>query len=517
MTRILELHRRGALRGALGLAALAAVQPAHAQGFVLGFRRYPFTLGVASGDPAPDGVVLWTRLAPEPMAPLGGLPASPIEVVWEIAADERFATIVQTGGVIARPELGFAVHAEIVGLQPARPYFYRFRAGREVSPTGRTRTAPAADAAPTRLRFAHAGCQHYEPGHFNAWRHVAEEADLDLVFHYGDYIYEARGRLPGQPGWGPTPVRTHEGDETLTLDDYRARYAQYKLDPDLAAAHAAHPFAMSYDDHEVDNNWAGEVPEDGVPPAVFVLRKAAALQAWYEHMPVRRSMLPRGPDIIAYRRLRFGRLAEFHLLDTRQFRDDQPCGDGFNKPPCEAVARPDAQMLGQSQERWLLDGVAASGATWQVLAQQVMMMPLPLPGGINMDQWDAYPAARTRLLAGLVERRIGNPVVLTGDVHAAWAGGLRLDERTVATEFVATSITSGGDGGETRAGVEGLLARGPHLGYFNDRRGYCLHEATGERLTTTFRVVPFVSRPGAPREDRGRFVVEAGRPGVTPA
>lgn len=525
MSRILELHRRGALRGALGFAALAAVQPARAQG--LGFRRYPFTLGVASGEPWPDGFVIWTRLAPEPLAPLGGMPTAAVELRWEVGTDERLANVVQRGTALARPELGFAVHVEVGGLEPARPYWYRFRVGNEASPIGRSRTAPALDAAPARLRFVQAGCQHLEHGWFTAWRHIAEEPDLDLVFHYGDYIYEYRGRQPGQPGWGPTPVRTHVGDEIVTLDDYRARYAQNRLDPDLAAAHAAHPFAVTFDDHEVDNNWAAGISEEdggerfpvAVPPEVFALRQQAAFQAWYEHMPLRRAAIPRGPAIAAHRRLRFGQLAEFHLLDTRQYRDDQPCGDGFNKPPCTAVARPDAQMLGQAQERWLLDGVAGSGATWQVLAQQVMMSPLALPSGINMDAWDGYPAARTRLLRGLAERRIVNPVVLTGDVHTAWAGQLRAapDGPVVATEYVATSISSGGDGGETRPGVDALMARNPDLRYFNDRRGYCLHEASAARLETTFRAVPYVSRPGAPREDRGRFVVEAGRPGPVAA
>jgi alkaline phosphatase D len=527
--RILDLQRRGLLRGALGLAALAAVQPrtaARAQTAPpgLGFRSYPFTLGVASGEPVPDGVVIWTRLAPEPLAPMGGLPHAALAVDWEVAEDDRFARITRSGTALARPELGFAVHVEVAGLAPARPYWYRFRAGRETSPVGRTRTAPAADVAPARIRFAQAGCQHYEHGLYTAWRHIAEESELDFVFHYGDYIYEYRGVVPGQPSWGPT-VRSHAGDEIQTLDNYRARYAQYRTDPDLQAAHAAHPFVATFDDHEVDNNWAGgNSEEDGgarfplaVPPEVFALRTQAAFQAWYEHMPLRRTALPRGPAIQAYRRLRFGRLLDLHALDTRQYRDDQPCGDGFNRPACEAVQRADAQMLGAAQEAWLLEDVARPGAaTWQVLAQQVMMSPLALPNGINLDSWDGYPAARTRLLRALAERRVTGAVVLTGDVHAAWAGELRaeVDGPVVATEFVATSISSGGDGSEMRSGVEEVLRRNPHLRFFNNRRGYCLHEATAERLEVTYRAVPYVTRPGAPREDRGKFVVEAGKPGM---
>ncbi|WP_431270429.1 alkaline phosphatase D family protein [Dankookia sp. P2] len=523
---ILDLHRRGLLRGALGLTALVVAQPAGAQPV---FGRYPFRLGVASGDPWPDGMVLWTRLAPDPLAPLGGMPVAAVPVGWEVAGDDRFASIAARGTTWARPELGFSVHVEVAGLQPGRPYWYRFRAGAEVSPTGRTRTAPAPDAAPARLRFLNAGCQHLEHGWFTAWRHAASEEDIDFVFHYGDYIYETRGRVPGQPGWGPPqPVRTHAGEEVQTLEDYRRRYAEYHLDPDLAAAHAAHPFVCSFDDHEVDNNWAGAVSEeDGlsarhpvlVPPEVFALRKAAAFQAWYEAMPVRAALLPRGPEITAYRRLRYGRLLDLHVLDTRSFRDDQPCGD-VTGPPCAAVARPEAQMLGAVQERWLLEGLGQ--ATWQVLAQQVMLMRREFPrGAISMDKWDAAPAARARLLQGLRDRGVANAVVLSGDVHNAWAGTLRLDpldeaSPAVATEFTGTSITSEGDGSEVLASTPEVLRRNPHIAHFHNRRGYTLHEATPARMEVTFRAVPYVMRPDAPREDRGRFVVEAGRPGVTP-
>jgi alkaline phosphatase D len=526
---ILDLHRRGLLRGTLGLAALAAIQPrpARAQSpAVPAFARDPFALGVASGEPAPDGVVIWTRLAPDPLAPMGGMPHAALAVDWEVAEDERFARVAARGTALARPELGFALHVEVAGLAPARPYWYRFRAGAAESPVGRTRTAPAPDAMPARLRLLHAGCQHYEHGHFTAWRHAAEEEAIDAVFHYGDYIYEYRGTPPGQPSWGPT-VRLHAGDEIHTLDNYRARYAQYRMDPDLQAAHAAHPFIVTFDDHEVDNNWAGGISEEdggarrpvAVPPEVFALRLQAAFQAWYEHMPLRPSALPRGPAILAHRRLRFGRLLDLHALDTRQYRDDQPCGDGFNRPACEAVARPDAQMLGAAQERWLLDGVARPGAAvWQVLAQQVMMAPLALPNGINMDSWDGAPAARARLLQGLAERGVTGAIVLTGDVHSAWAAELRAGPEgpAVATEFVATSVTSGGDGGEARAGIEEVLRRNPHQRFFNNRRGYCLHQATADRWEVTYRAIPFVTRPGAPREDRARFVVEAGRPGLGP-
>ena len=518
---ILALHRRGALRGALGLGALAALRPARAQIGQPVFRAWPFTLGVASGDPLPDGVVLWTRLAIDPLAPMGGLPHVAFPVGWEVAEDERFRRVVQRGIELARPETGFSVHAEVNGLAPARAYFYRFLAGRETSRIGRTRTAPAAGAAPGRLRFVSAGCQHLEHGHFTAWRHVAEEADLDFVFHSGDYIYEYRGVQPGEPSWGPS-VRSHIGDEIHTLDQYRQRYAQYHADPDLTAAHEAHPFIMSFDDHEVDNDWAGAISEEAgrppfpvaVPPEVFALRKQAAFQAWWENMPLRRAQLPRGPEITAYRRLDYGRLARLHVLDTRSWRDDQPCGGTpANQRPCEELNRAEQHMLGAAQEAWLMDGLG--DATWQILAQQVLVMPRELPGDlVNVDKWDGTPAARERLLRGIADRRLGGAVVLTGDSHNAWVGDLKLGEAVVATEFAATSITSLGDGSETLASTPELLSRNPHLHFHSARRGYSLHDATAQRMSVTQRVVPYVTRPGAPREDRGVFVTEAGRPGI---
>jgi len=524
---ILDLSRRGLLRGAGGLAALAALSPAARPALAQPlFRAFPFTLGVASGEPMPDGFVIWTRLAPEPLAPDGGMVRAALAVAWEVAEDERFSRVLAGGEAIARPELAHAVHVEVAGLAPGRPYHYRFRAGREVSATGRSRTAPEAGHAAARLRFAFAGCQHYEHGHFTAWRHIAAEPDLDFVFHYGDYIYEHRGRAPGQPGWGPL-VRPHLGEETITLPDYRQRYAQYRLDPDLQAAHAAHPFLPSYDDHEVDNNWAGEISEEdggarfpvAVPPEVFVLRKAAAFQAWYEHMPLRRAAMPRGPDITAYRRLDFGALARVHVLDTRQFRDDQPCGDGV-KAPCPAVFRPEAQMLGAAQEAWLLGGLADSPARWNILAQQVPMMPRDLGGGrLSMDKWDAYPAARERLLGGIVQRGVANPVVLSGDVHVALAASLhrRADGPAVASEFTATSAASAGDGSDTTQAGQELLGRNPHIGFFHARRGYCVSEASAQRMTTEYVALPFVTRPDAPRETAARFVVEAGEAGIRTA
>jgi alkaline phosphatase D len=521
---ILDLSRRGLLRGATAAAALAAIMPAASRRSVANpvFHAYPFSLGVASGDPLPDGVVLWTRLAPDPLGG-GGMPRMAVELRWEVAEDERFARVVRQGTALARPELGHSVHVEVEGLAPARVYHYRFRAGRETSPVGRTRTAPAADVMPDRLRYVAAGCQNWESGLFTAWDGVAREADLDFVFHYGDYIYEyrTRGNLPGVG----EAVRQHNSEELYTLTDYRNRYALYKSDPALQRAHQAHPFLHSYDDHEVDNNWAGIHSEEneperfahGVPPEIFALRKQIAFQVWYESLPLRRAQLPSGASITAYRGLRWGRLGDIAVLDTRGFRDDQPCGDG-TRPPCAAVANPDAQILGAAQERWLFDRLARSPAVWKLLGQQVPLMRRDFGTTepvLAMDKWDAYPAARTRLFRHVLDAGVKNLAVMTGDVHQSWVGTLRLDfadesSPVVGHEFIATSISSNGDGSEIVPQTERMLRRNPHIAWFNNRRGYALHEATPVRLEVTCRGVDYVSRPGAPVVDKARFAVEAG-------
>jgi alkaline phosphatase D len=510
-----RLTRRSFLAGSASFAA-AAWLSTRSHGAVTArpsFPANPFSLGVASGDPTPDGVVLWTRLAPRPLEVGGGMPREPVEVRWEVAEDDAMRRVVRHGTAIARPEWAHAVHVEADGLRPDRWYWYRFVAGSAASPVGRTRTLPAAEALPARLRFAFASCQKYEIGYYTAYEHMARE-DLDLVVHLGDYIYEK--------GDGNGAVRPHGTPEIFTIDDYRRRYALYKSDPALQAVHAMAPWIVTWDDHEVSNNYAAAISEkpDSVSTADFLRRRAAGYQAYFEHMPLRRSALPSGPDMLLHRRLEFGRLVNFHVLDTRQYRTDQPQGDGL-KPPSPVLLDPRGTILGERQRTWLFDGLERSTATWNALAQQVMVAAVDRAPGrdvaYSMDKWTGYEFERRRLLAHLRDRRIGNPVVLTGDIHENWAHELpgdpeRPDAAPVAVEFVGTSITSSGDGAEKPAYLDTVLAENPGVKFHNDERGYVRCEVTPQAWRTEFKTVPFVTRRGAPLHTRGTFVVEAGKP-----
>jgi alkaline phosphatase D len=510
-----RLDRRSFLTVSTSLAA-AAVWSTRALGVVqrkITFSADPFSLGVASGDPLPDGVVLWTRLAPLPLEG-GGMPAEAIAVDWQIADDEAMSKVVRRGTTLATPDWGHSVHVEVDGLKPGRWYWYQFRAGDATSPKGRTRTAPPADSMPVNLRFAFASCQHFEQGYFTALEHMARE-DLDLVFHLGDYIYEYAGK--------DKQVRKHAGAELDSVEDYRNRYAQYRMDAALQAAHAAAPWIVTPDDHEFDNNCAGDVSEEkGVSPEAFLQRRARAYQVYYEHMPLRRSTLPDGPDMLLYRKIAFGRLAEFLVLDTRQYRTDQPCGDG-NKPPCAGVYDPLGTLLGARQRGWLQGRLASSQARWNVLAQQVMMARVDrTPGPVvaySMDQWPGYENERRYLLKYLDERKIANPVVLAGDIHSNWANDLVIDfdgdgSRTIAAEFVGTSISSGGDGTAAPRGLERLLAENPFVKFHNAERGYVRCQVGQGLWRTDYQTVEYVSRPGAPLVTRASFVIEDGKPGL---
>ncbi|MFF5972379.1 alkaline phosphatase D family protein [Streptomyces sp. NPDC012769] len=486
----------------------------------------PFTLGVASGDPLPNSVLLWTRLAPRPYETGGGLPAGTrVAVEWELAHDERFRRGVRRGTALAHAEFDHTVHVEVDGLAPGRDHFYRFRVGAWTSPVGRTRTAPAPGARPAAVKLAAVSCQAYHDGYFTAYRHLADE-DLDVVLHLGDYLYEyAVNATGGARAYTDRTLPDVFARETVTLEDYRLRYALYKSDPDLMAAHAAHPFAVTWDDHETENNYAGDIPENGVPPEEFLIRRAAAYRAYWENQPLRRPQRPTGPDMRLYRRLRFGRLAQFDILDTRQYRSDQAYGDGWQTPG-PASEDPSRTMTGAAQERWLLDGWRDSRATWNVLPQQVVFSErrnLPTDAyKLSMDSWDGYPASRRRVLAGAEAAGIENLMVLTGDVHVAYGLDIKADfrdpaSRTVGTEIVATSISSGRNGADRPANYDNLTRANPHLRYYNGRRGYVTVALTEDSARADFRTVSAVTTPGAPVATAASFVTEAGRPGLTPA
>jgi alkaline phosphatase D len=507
--------RRHILLGSAGLGLAAGVgRPALADPV---FEDNPFQLGVAAGDPLPDGFVIWTRLAPRPLEPDHGMPSQPMAVNWEVATDAGFGTVVRSGGAIARPELGHAVHVEVGGLEPGRPYFYRFTAGRERSGVGRAKTMPVAGAALDRVRFGIVGCQAYESGYYTAHRKIAAE-DLDFIYCYGDYIYEGRGnRIYGSTN-PQENLRVHVGGEVYTVTDYRQRYAQYKMDTDLQASHASAAWFTTWDDHEIDNNWVSDIDQDGTDPAIFALRQAAAMQAYYEHMPLRRSSFPRGSAMQLYRRAVYGDLLDLNLLDTRQYRTDQPCNDRFNSS-CDGINDRDAQVLGEAQEAWLLNNLNRSQATWKALAQQIMVMDLDRnPGedyGVNTDSWAGYRVPRERLLRHIRDRRIANTVVLTGDEHQNYAGELYIDGRNpegepIATEFVSTSISSGGDGQDQRADQQAFLAANPQLKFRNSQRGYVVCDVTPDRWQTEFKVLDQVQNRNGVLSTRQTMVVEAG-------
>ncbi|MFJ2442009.1 MULTISPECIES: alkaline phosphatase D family protein [unclassified Streptomyces] len=484
----------------------------------------PFTLGVASGDPRPDGVLLWTRLAPSPYQADSGLPASRVSVQWELAHDAAFTRLAASGQTDAHPEFHHSVRVDVPGLEPGRVYHYRFRAGTWISPVGRTRTAPAPGAEVGRMKLAAVSCQAYHDGYFTAYGHLARE-DVDVVLHLGDYLYEyAVTATGGARAYTDRTLPAHYNRETVTLEDYRLRYGLYKTDPDLARAHAAHPFVVTWDDHETENNYAGDIPENDVPPEEFLLRRASAYRAYWENQPLRTPQRPTGPDMRLYRRLDFGRLARFDILDTRQYRSDQAYGDGWQLPGPESED-PARTMTGATQERWLLDGWRASTATWNVVPQQVTFARrrdrATAGYQVSMDAWDGYPASRRRLLDGAGAAGIRNLMVLTGDVHTAYAYDLKQDwddpdSRTLGTEIVATSISSGKDGTPRPANWATLLGANPHMRFYQGQRGYVTVELSAEQARADFRAVAAVTTPGAPVTTVGSFVTEAGNPGLRP-
>ncbi len=526
------IHTDGRVSRRLFLAYGAALASIPAFGFQASaadrkvtFASNPFTMGVASGDPDASSVVLWTKLAPKPTDPDGGMKPENVKVTWELAEDEGFKKEVKTGTSVATPQLGHSVHVEVEGLKPDRWYWYRFRAGDAVSMIGRTRTLPASDASPDKLKFSFVSCQHFEQGFFTGYEHMAKD-DLDLVFHLGDYIYE----YPNNPKSTYKLVRTHsgpKGQKIQTLDEYRERHVQYRLDPNLHAMHAKCPWFVTWDDHEFDNNYANDISEKkGIDPAKFLVQRAAAYQAYYEMMPLRKACMPKGPDMKIYRKASFGRLAEFLILDTRQYRTDQPNGDGL-KPLNEEAMKPSNTLLGKEQRGWLMKSLLSSQSEWNVLAQQVMMGLAQL-GKVkdtdeptySMDQWPGAAQERIDLMKFMQDRKIPNPVVLTGDIHSNWVNDLHVDDRkpetpVVATEFVGTSISSGGKGIAVPKGLDELLKANPFIKFHNRERGYVRCVVTPEKWTSEYIVVEDVTKEKDSKVlTRETFVVEAGKPGA---
>ncbi|GGC82285.1 alkaline phosphatase D [Thalassobacillus devorans] len=520
-----DVDRRGFLQGAgkiagisLGIAVAQSMGGISVEAQEEEFESYPFTLGVASGDPLSDSVVLWTRLAVDPLNG-GGMPDRNIAVRWELSRDAHFRDIVQRGNEVASPKLGHSIHIEAENLESDTVYYYRFKVGKDYSPVGKTKTLPRNNEAVKSLAFAFASCQQYEHGYYTAYKHMAKE-DLDLVFHLGDYIYEYG---PDEYVAATGNVRTHKGQEILTLEDYRNRHAQYRSDKDLQSAHAAFPWVVTWDDHEVENNYADMIPEKGQSVEAFVNRRIAAYQAYYEHMPLRKSSMPHGSDMQLYRNFSYGNLANFYVLDTRQYRSDQANGDK-SSPQTEESLDPSRTLLGDKQEQWLLGNLDQSQAHWNVLAQQIFFAkrnygPSPEEPRYSMDSWDGYTPARQRITDYASNIDMDNLIVLTGDVHANWASNLLADfddlkSQVLGAEFVGTSITSGGNGADKRADTDRILEQNDHIKFFNDYRGYVRCEVTPTQWRTDYRVLPFVSKPGADISTRASFIYEKDQAGL---
>jgi alkaline phosphatase D len=480
------------------------------------FARYPFTLGVASGAPLPTAVVLWTRLAPKPLHG-GGLGSLAFPVDWEVAHDEGFRQIARRGRVNAVPALAHSVHVDARGLEPARSYFYRFRAGDTVSPIGRTRTAPDARTSPGQVRCGFASCQHFEVGYFAAYRHMEAE-DIDVMLFLGDYIYER----PGREG----RVRRHTEGEARTLVQYRNRHAQYKTDPDLQRLHAAVPWLATWDDHEVDNDYADGRSESLGPQ--FLRRRAAAFQAYFEHMPLRVAHAPGFSAMRVHGRYDWGTLARFHLLDGRQYRTPQACPPpgrgGANtvyEEDCRALTEPGRTMLGVQQMRWLRTGLADAPSRWHIVAQQTLMARAGIVVNgrrrVWTDAWDGYPAARQRLLRFIGDNKLRSCVVLTGDTHTNYVCDLHRDfndtqAEPVATELCGTSVTSNGP---PQTHVEAVMRDNPHIRFGDSRRrGYVVVDVTAERSTARLRVVDDVTDPATGVATQATFAIDAGHPGA---
>jgi len=521
------LLKRAASAGLALVAAPALLRYAAAQSWPAG---EPFSLGVAAGAPRPDGFVLWTRLAPEPLSSdpqtPGGMRGADVTVGYEIASDPAMHEVVRRGEAMAAQEFAYSVHLDVAGLESGRPYWYRFVSGDAVSRIGRAVTLPAPGTALDRVRFGFVSCANYEHGYFSAYRHLADESP-EFVLFLGDYIYETIETRR------PTVRRHSDGIEAATLPTYRNRYAQYRLDQDLQRLHAEAPALITWDDHEVQNDYAGKYSEYFDDPDLFLMRRAAAYRAFYEHMPVRPILSqPNGPIMRIYDRYSLGDLIEISLIDGRQYRSRAACYAPPNKggthletdANCPERREAGRTMMGFAQEAWLNAGLGRSKAQWNLIAQDVLMAQVRVKQGddygFSTDDWDGYPANRTRLLKRIQETHVANPVVIGGDIHSFFANDLKLDfddpaSPVVATEFVGTSVSSHGPPYEM---IAQTLPDNPHVHFFESRRrGYSCVDLERAHMEVRMRVVSDAADPKAGITTLKTFAVEAGKPGVVAA
>jgi alkaline phosphatase D len=515
------MQRRHLLKLAAASAALISLPSVGGARQV--WATNPFTLGIASGSPTSDAIVLWTRLGLAAVD-AAGLARSPIKVTWQMAHDRAFSQLVKQGDLSASPALGHAVHAEVSGLQPDREYFYRFICGEAVSAVGRTRTFPVADAAVDKLRIAYASCQQWGNGYYSAYRHMLAE-EVDLVMFLGDYMYE-------YPASKPFDVRPTTGGWITTLEGYRSRYALHKSDQDLQAMHAACPWIITWDDHETQNDYAATHPgNSGTPVDDFMARRRDAYQAFYEHMPVRRAQFAAllggiSQEVRVYDNLAYGRLANIYTVDNRQHRDLQACtrngrpgGSRVDPRTCAIWNDPQRTLLGSTQEAWLNAAFARSRTTWNVIGQQSVFGPrnFNTQGGqsYSNDGWDGYPAARQRLIDSMRNTQLTNPVLLGGDVHQNWVGNILADynnpnSEKVGVEFCGTSITSLTS--LTNLEQAKIIERHPHFVFGDcESRGFGVVDITPTQMTTTLKAVRDATDPRSDAHTLARFSVPAGR------
>jgi alkaline phosphatase D len=484
------------------------------------FESDPYTLGIASGDPLPDSVIIWTRLAPNPLEADGAMPSETFSVEWTVATDEGMSDIVNTGTATAEPDHAHTIHVDADGLEPATEYYYQFACRGETSPIGRTKTAPAAGASVDAFQFGFASCNRWVDGHYTAFGQMAED-ELDLIVHLGDYIYEYGIDVSESPREKSLPQEYKK--ETTDLDTYRLRYGLYKSDPNLRAAHASAPWLVTRDDHEVDNNWAGNVPQDPDKQSTeaFIQRRAAALKAYYEHLPFRMEQKPDDASQKLYRYYEFGDLLDFNVLDTRLYRSDQACDDVFNKVDCAERFEEDRTILGDAQEEWLLENLSATETTWNVLANQLPFATMDFKQGpeegFRTEQWDGY-VPEQNLVKTAFEEDANNPVVITGDFHSHWANTLISakdgSSEPVGAEFVGTSISSGGNGTDMDDFGRYVVTENDNVEYYNNQRGYVRCTVTPDNWTTEFQVLEYVDEPGAPMRTDATVELTAGQPGI---